>query len=190
MSLDKSSLRRQFLATRMALEIDFQQEAARAIARHIASLEWFQQAKIIAGYLPIRGEVDPSPILEKARNLGKILCLPVVDKPTGLLGFRVWHEGDRMEKDAYGTPIPPPEATMVIPDLILVALLAFDARGHRLGYGGGYYDRTLAQLRKQNSNLKAIGLAYNMQQVDNLPVEPTDQILDAVVTEKGLQPTS
>lgn len=138
----------------------------------------------VAGYSAIRTELDPQSALERLHALGVRICLPVVQAPATPLLFRVWAPGAAMIEGAFGAMIPSDERP-VTPDLVIVPLLAFDARGYRLGYGGGFYDRTLEVLRAQRS-VVAFGLAYAAQMAASVPVEPTDQPLDAVVTETGV----
>lgn len=139
---------------------------------------------IIAGYSAIRTELDPRPALERLHGLGFRICLPVVEARAMPLRFRPWAPGAEMVVGAYGAMIPADDRP-VAPDLVVVPLLAFDARGYRLGYGGGFYDRTLQVLRAQRP-VSALGLAYGAQQVASVPVEATDQPLDAVITETGV----
>lgn len=136
----------------------------------------------ISFYWPIRTEIDPRPTLH-ALSESHTLCLPVVVGPGQPLTFRRWCPGAAMEEGAYGAAIPadPDEVT---PEILIVPLAAFDARGYRLGYGGGFYDRTLERLRKAGP-VTAIGFAFAAQQVDAVPREPTDQPLDVIVTEDG-----
>lgn len=139
--------------------------------------------QIVAGYRPIRSEIDPTPLLRAASAQGAQLCLPVVETADSPLRFRAWAPGDPLAKGAFGVEIPA-DGPWVEPDLVIVPLLAFDGSGARLGYGGGFYDRTLAGLRAART-IRAVGLAYAAQQVETIPVEPTDQRLDGVATENG-----
>jgi len=139
---------------------------------------------VVSGYWPIRTEIDPRPALE-ALAASRRIVLPVVEGPGRPLGFRYWSPGAELIPGAFGAAIPAREAGAE-PEILIVPLLAFDARGYRLGYGGGYYDRTLEKLRTLRPTV-AIGFAFAAQEVAELPVEPTDQRLDMVVTEKGLR---
>lgn len=138
------------------------------------------RGQIIAAYFPIRDEISP---LDAARDLAadNQLCLPVVAARDQALIFRPWKMDAPLTRGAFGTMIPEGGAD-VTPDIVIVPLVAFDASGHRLGYGGGYYDRSLAALRARGA-LRAIGLAYGDQYCPDLPTLPTDQRLDAIVTE-------
>jgi 5-formyltetrahydrofolate cyclo-ligase len=139
---------------------------------------------VVSGYWPMGDEADVIPLLAQLSARGCGTALPVVvGKDVGLV-FRRWQPGDALEAGTYGTHHPRPAASEAIPDLLLVPLLAFDRRGRRLGYGGGYYDRTLAALRAQRPVL-AVGIAFAAQEVEMLPDGPYDQRLDWVVTEQG-----
>ncbi|WP_339107878.1 5-formyltetrahydrofolate cyclo-ligase [Thioclava sp. GXIMD4216] len=137
--------------------------------------------QIVAGYMPIRTELDPRPAL--LRHDGP-LCLPVVEAEARPLSFRPWSAEAEMIPGAFGAAIPAATAT-VCPQVVVVPLLAFDRRGFRLGYGGGFYDRTLEGLR-QRGPVTAIGFAFAAQEMARVPVEATDQPLDLMVTETGV----
>ncbi len=138
--------------------------------------------KPLAGYYPIGTEASPLPALGSI-GLNAPLCLPVVLGPNQPLEFRRWGPGSAMEEGSFGVPIPVRRDTLE-PEVLIVPLLAYDRRGYRLGYGGGFYDRTLEQLRSRRPTL-AIGFAYAAQEVDKVPTEPTDQPLDLIITENG-----
>lgn len=140
---------------------------------------------VVAGYWPMGGELDVRPLLEAAHAAGARVALPVVAERHAALEFRAWRPGDVLEGGAHGTVHPPAAAPALVPDVLLVPLLAFDGRGWRLGYGGGYYDRTLAALRAERSVL-AVGVGFAAQRLDAVPHEPTDQRLDRILTELGL----
>jgi 5-formyltetrahydrofolate cyclo-ligase len=131
----------------------------------------------------MRGEIDVLPVLSVLAERGQVTALPAVVDRKAPLVFRRWVPGDALEDGLYGTRHPLAEAEAVRPVLLLVPLLAFDRKGVRLGYGGGFYDRTLAALRAVGP-VVAVGVAYAGQEVDALPAEPHDERLDWVVTEK------
>ena len=141
---------------------------------------------IVAGYLQRGSEIDPLPALKSLRNGGYRLALPVVTAKNAPLVFRAWAPDDPVTPDAQGLPAPLPSSPEIVPEVVFVPLVAFDSRGHRLGTGAGYYDRTLPGLRAQNSKLLAVGLAFSIQQERELPHEATDVPLDAVITERGV----
>lgn len=138
----------------------------------------------MAGYWPIRTEIDPRPVMEALAG-SRTLCLPVVDGPGLPLTFRRWQPGAAMEEGAFGAAVPA-RGDAVVPRSLIVPCLAFDDRGYRLGYGGGFYDRTLARLRKEGPVL-AVAFAYEVQRAEELPIETADEPLDAIVTEAGLR---
>ncbi|MDJ0938000.1 MAG: 5-formyltetrahydrofolate cyclo-ligase [Kiloniellales bacterium] len=137
----------------------------------------------VSGYWPLRDELDPRPILSALATRGQRLCLPVVVESGAPLVFRGWKPDVSLEPAAFGTQVPGADCPVLEPDLLLVPLLAFDRRGFRLGYGGGFYDRTLATLRGRRPVL-AVGLAFAAQEVDAVPVEAGDEPLDWIVTER------
>ncbi len=139
----------------------------------------------IAGYAAIGDEADPSGIMALARGRGHRVALPRVAATAAPLVFHLWNPGDPLLPGPHGTRHPAENAVLVQPGLLLVPLLAFDRAGHRLGYGGGYYDRTLAALRRRNRGILAVGLAFAAQEVGHLPHEPYDEPLDWIVTERG-----
>jgi 5-formyltetrahydrofolate cyclo-ligase len=145
------------------------------------------EGAIVAGYFPFRDEADPRALMDVFAAKGHPLALPCVESGRPLV-FRAWKMGDAMHTNpmAYNIPEPSPSAPAVTPALVLVPLLAFDAVGHRLGYGGGYYDRTLDAMRRQVPVL-AVGVAYAGQEIATLPREPHDHALDGVITETGLR---
>ena len=158
--------------------------AARRVAAHVlANLGPLRDISCVAGYLPIGSELDPRPLLLALHGLGVPLAMPVVTAPDAPLVFRPWTPGMATARSNFGVE-EPQSGEAVVPDLLLVPLLAFDSRGHRLGYGGGFYDRTLAGLRAVGP-VRAFGLAYAAQEVPGVPSGGHDARLDAIVTERG-----
>ncbi len=139
-------------------------------------------ADCIAGYWPINSEIDVIPLLIRLHKLGFKLCLPIVQARTKILDFRSWCPADALEKRAFGIHVPKAVKPKVIPQLLIVPLVAFDEKGNRLGYGGGYYDSTLFGMAK--SRPIAIGAAFEDQCVEDVPTDPHDVPLDWVITEK------
>ena len=162
---------------------------AEIISNHFYS--WFKNQKNIyslAFYYPINTEVDPFPIarLLKERNLN--YCLPVVQKLNSPLIFREWKEDTKLVLSNFGAKIPS-EGELIVPDLMLIPLLAYDDFGYRLGYGGGFYDRTILNF-KQNVEKKifTVGLAFSCQKYSGkLPIDKNDKKIDSVLTEKGFK---
>lgn len=140
-------------------------------------------ADATAGYRPIRGELDPTPLMRALHERGLPLAVPVIDAADAPLRFRIWTPDSAMIEGPFGAAIPA-EGAWVEPALLITPLLAFDRSGARLGYGGGYYDRTLAALRARGAG-RAIGFAYAAQEVAAIPHAREDQSLDGVVTERG-----
>jgi len=131
----------------------------------------------------MRGEVDPAPVLEALAARGIASALPVVEGREQPLVFRRWSPGEALVAGDFKTLCPPASHAAVAPTVLIVPVLAFDRSGARLGYGGGFYDRTLARLRAR-SPIYAIGLAYAFQETETLPVIETDQRLDAIATDQ------
>ncbi|MGE0724985.1 MAG: 5-formyltetrahydrofolate cyclo-ligase, partial [Alphaproteobacteria bacterium] len=140
---------------------------------------------IVSGFLAIGAEIDPWPLMARLATSGVALALPVVVRRGAPLDFRAWREGDPLERRPMGLSEPGPAAPLVEPDLLLVPLLAFDDRGGRLGYGAGFYDRTIQRLRARR-RVRAIGLAFEGQRVARVPTGPEDAPLDAIVTEAAV----
>jgi 5-formyltetrahydrofolate cyclo-ligase len=137
---------------------------------------------IVSGFWPMGPEIDIRPLLHALHDRGHPTALPVTPKRGNPLAFRRWRPGDELARGPMGTSQPGPEAEALTPDYLLVPLLAFDRRGNRLGYGGGYYDRTLAAL----AGATAVGCAYAAQELDEVPAGPEDARLDAIATQAGL----
>lgn len=161
-----------------------QPDAGRALVAHFPDAAWPALHAVVAGYRPVRGEMDPAPLMETFLLEQALLALPVVTGPEQALQFRSYAPGDTLIRGAFGIEEPEPRKPVLTPSLVLVPLVAFDSRCHRLGYGGGYYDRTLAALRA-NGPVIAVGLAYEAQRVARLPAGSHDRVLDYVVTESG-----
>ena len=177
----KADLRAAALAARDALSAEHRAAAAQAIAGRGLPFE-ITPGAIVAGYSPIRSEVDPAPLMRKLAAQGAQLALPVITARGQSLRFRAWSPGDRLLQGPLGILEPSPGAAEIIPDIVLVPLAAFDRAGHRIGYGAGHYDRTLAQLHK-SKGFTAIGLAFAAQQVKTVPALQHDVALDYVLTE-------
>jgi 5-formyltetrahydrofolate cyclo-ligase len=137
---------------------------------------------VVGGYHALPEEADPAGLLAALAALGCHIAFPRVAAKGRPLEFHRIADGEMLAKGSYGIHEPPEHWPRAVPDLVLVPLLAFDAAGHRLGYGGGFYDRTLALL-----TARAVGIAYAGQQVDFLPRHAHDYRLDAVLTEQGLK---
>jgi 5-formyltetrahydrofolate cyclo-ligase len=133
------------------------------------------------------GEMDPAPLLHALLQRGHAVALPVVVARDAPLAFRAWHAGMVLEPGVLGIPVPPASSPLVVPDVLLVPLIAFDALGRRLGQGGGFYDRTLARRRAEGPGVLALGLAFAVQEIPEVPEEAFDERLDGIITEAGLR---
>ena len=135
----------------------------------------------MSGFMPIRTEIDPLPAMEEAAAHGPV-GVPVIEAAGKPLKFSRWEPGCTLKDGPFGAMIPETD-DFFEPEILIVPLVAFDRHGGRLGYGGGFYDRTIEKLRAKRPTL-AIGFAYAAQEAENLPLEPTDQPLDMMVTER------
>src|SRR5262249_563466 len=171
-------------AWRGALDPEVKEAAARAVAElGLSFLPPLPAASVVSAFAPLAEEF---PIWPLVRRLGRqfALALPVIEGKSKPLIFRAFHPGEALERGVWGIAEPKPHKPALDPDLLLVPLLAFDRQGWRLGYGGGYFDRTLRGLRARKS-LVAVGVAHNQQAVDALPHLDYDERLDWVLTPSG-----
>ncbi|HAT07931.1 MAG TPA: 5-formyltetrahydrofolate cyclo-ligase [Rhodobiaceae bacterium] len=173
---EKDTMRQSMLAARRS-HADAQGGEAAALTEHAEKM----LGHYIAAYLPIGGEIDPRPLMQALRRQGSAICLPVCADDEAAMIFRCYCEGDALIPDEMGNAAPRATAQQVTPDIVLLPLLAFDGTGNRLGRGGGFYDRTLAKLRRVGA-CRFIGLAFDMQMVDKCTVEPHDEALHGVAT--------
>ncbi len=180
---DKLTLRREALARRAAIAPEARERAAAALERIGLSFLGLRGPAVISGYHAIGEELDVLPLLGRLIREGHEIGLPVVRKDRPLI-FRRWTPETEMVRGAMGILRPSPEAPEVRPSVLLVPLAAFDTRGFRVGYGGGYYDRTLSNLRAQDS-VTAVGVAFAEQEVERVPDEPHDERLDWMLTPEG-----
>ncbi len=181
----KTNLRTQALARRGLVTAGEAKAFAKRLAEIGAGLVAEHRASVVSGFWPIKDEVSTLPLLERLAGQGIATALPVMvgrDKP---LTFRAWKPGEPLAEVQMKIMEPPPEAPEVLPDLLFVPLAAFDRKGGRLGYGAGYYDRTLAKLRGLK-RIVAVGVAFEVQELQDLPQEPHDEPLDYVLTERIL----
>lgn len=155
---------------------------AAEIARRFFEAAPLDAGDVVSAYWPMRSEIDPRPLLAEASARGHVCGLPVVAQQAAPLVFRRWLPGDALVAGSFGEETPSPDAPEVTPTVLVVPLLAFDRRGYRLGYGGGFYDRTLATLRAPGKAFAA-GIAFAAQELPEVPIEDTDERLDVVLTE-------
>jgi 5-formyltetrahydrofolate cyclo-ligase len=140
---------------------------------------------ILSGFSPLKSEINPVPLMRAFAAVGARLALPVVAGKGRPLTMRAWSFGDPLFPGVWGIREPPPEAPEVFPDILIVPLLAFDRAGHRVGYGAGYYDMTIARLRGMKT-VTAIGIAYAAQEIGDVPATERDAVLDLVLTEREI----
>lgn len=183
LSDQKKALRREAFARRKAAHADGAAKAAAATA-HVLGSGLVAAGAVVSAYLPIRTEIDCSALMVVLHGRGNRLCVPVIDGPGLPLRFREWRPGVALETGSFDVQIPV-DGAWLEPDCLIAPLVAFDAGCWRLGYGGGFYDRTLAKLRALRPT-RAIGFAYAAQEMPEVPRDATDQRLDAVATEAGV----
>jgi 5-formyltetrahydrofolate cyclo-ligase len=181
---DKRAARTRALARRASAFAAHGATAGESLAAHGLSFLQIAPGAVVSGFSAIRDEIDPAALLARLGGEGYRLCLPVMQGKGLPLVFRAWSPGDAMGKVQWGIAEPLPDKPVLEPDVVLVPLLAFDATGYRLGYGGGFYDRTLARLRATKPVI-AIGVAYDELKVDAVPHQVYDQPLDWVLTPSG-----
>jgi 5-formyltetrahydrofolate cyclo-ligase len=184
--VNKSTLRSIVKALRAAIPPDARQAAAERIAAHgLAFLPVPPPpGSVIGGFMPIGEEISPLPLMLKLQAQGYALALPVMRGKSAPLEFRAYAPGDALAAAVWGIREPLADKPVVLPDIVLTALLAFDDQGFRLGYGGGYYDRTLAALKRVKP-VTAIGLAFDEQRVDAVPRLDYDEPLNWILTPTG-----
>lgn len=179
----KNRLRKRALASRIELA-QASPGASRALIDHFPDTVWPAVHTVVAGYWPVRGEIDPRPLMETFMLEQAQLALPLVAGKDAPLQFRAWSPGDTLETGAFGIDVPDARKPLLVPALVLVPLAAFDRKCHRIGYGAGFYDRTLSALRA-NGPVVAVGLAYEGQRTGQIPAGRHDVALDYVVTEQA-----
>jgi 5-formyltetrahydrofolate cyclo-ligase len=178
----KTELRKAALARRDALGADVRAAAAQAIAARPFPMP-VPPGAIVSGFMPLKSEINPLPLMRTLAEAGAKLALPIVAGKGKPLTMRAFTFGDVLASGVWGIREPKPEAPEVFPDILLVPLLAFDRSGHRIGYGAGYYDMTITALRARKS-VAAVGIAFAAQEVAQVPSTPRDARLDLVLTER------
>lgn len=182
----KKMMRAEALARRDALDEFRRVEAAFAMAETAKRALRFVPGTVVSGFWPMRSEVDVRPMMFALREMGARLCLPAILDRTTIV-FRELVAGAPMIDMGFGTQGPHAEAEILDPALMLVPLAAFDRRGHRLGYGAGYYDRAIARLEAGGAAPRLVGIAFDCQEVARVPDEPHDVPLPEMITERGLR---
>jgi 5-formyltetrahydrofolate cyclo-ligase len=178
----KAQLRHDAMARRDAMLPEVRQRAAEAIAARAFPVA-IAPGTIVSGFMPLASEINPLPLMQRLAGQGARLALPAIAGRGKPLIIRAWEFGAPLERGQWGTREPKPDAVEVEPDILLVPLLAFDRTGHRVGYGAGYYDLTIAQLHARKP-VTAVGLAFAIQEVPAVPATPRDSRLDLVLTER------
>ncbi len=178
----KAELRAEALLQRDTLPAAIRAEAAEQIAARAFPVA-VTPGTIVSGFMPLKSEINPVPLMRKLAGAGAKLALPAIAGRGKPLIMRAYSFGDELARGQWGIREPRPEAGDVAPDILLVPLLAFDRAGHRIGYGAGYYDMTIGALRAKKP-VTAIGLAYAVQEIREVPITPRDARLDFVLTER------
>ena len=178
----KAILRKEMITRRDALSEHQRAAAAKAIASRPFPAD-FAAGAVVSGFSPLASEIDPRPLMQKLARQGAQLALPVVAGRGLPLIFRAWSPGEALVAGGWGIQVPKDDALVVEPDVLIVPLLAFDRRGHRLGYGAGYYDLSLTALRAKKE-IVAVGIGFAAQEVSEIPISPRDARLDLMLTEQ------
>ena len=185
----KAAQRKLAKEARAALGATARRDASAALA--VGALDFLgplQAGTCVGGFMPIGEEISPLPLMARLRALGCELALPVMQGKAAPLEFRCYRQGDALATAVWGIREPLPDKAVVWPDIVLTALLAFDDQGYRLGYGGGYYDRTIHALRRVKKFI-TVGLAFDEQRVDAVPHLDYDERLDWILTPSGARRT-
>jgi len=180
---DKRTLRSAMLAWRGGLDEEERRAAAAGLVETWRLERPVETPTVVSGFWPMAEELDIRPLMIELHNQGCQLALPVVVAKRQPLVFRAWRPGDPLEAGVFGTLHPSPKREVVEPDALIVPLLACDEEGWRLGYGGGFYDRTLEALRAKKI-VTAVGVGFNAQLLPEVPHGPSDQRLDWLLTDK------
>jgi 5-formyltetrahydrofolate cyclo-ligase len=177
----RRSMREALLSARSAIGDERRARDDEAICARLATVVAASSPRVVAAYWPVRGEPDLAALLRELAAAGHRLALPVVDAPAMPLRFVAWAPGDALIAGPWGIPRPASEET-VVPDLLVIPCVGFDARCYRIGYGGGFYDRTLAALAAEGVRPRSVGVAYDAAQVDDIIPAHHDVALSIVVT--------
>ncbi|MCF6343581.1 MAG: 5-formyltetrahydrofolate cyclo-ligase [Devosiaceae bacterium] len=182
--INKSELRNEAKAKRAALSSNFMLQAANQAAEIFLQNIPLEKVNVIAAYYAMNNELKILPLVEKLWAKNKQICLPSVIENNQPMIFRAWQRGDELIDGAHNIKVPDENAPILVPDIIIMPLVAFDKKGNRLGYGKGYYDRTIAQMDKKPL---LVGYAYSVQEVEKIEHESHDVPLDYLVSEKEVR---
>jgi 5-formyltetrahydrofolate cyclo-ligase len=184
----RSAERKQLRAARQALGVEARVQIGAALGLHLRALLKQQfgdlRGRVFSGYWPIKGEPDLRPVMADLHAAGVVVCLPLVEQKAAPLVFRRWTPETRMLRGDWDIPVPPPEAEVCTPDISLAPLVGWDGNGYRLGYGGGYFDRTLAALAPRPFS---IGIGFQSARLATIFPQPHDIVLNVILTEAGIQ---
>lgn len=186
MTNNKKTLRQEALARRDRMRQEQRVIISQKLVDELQKLLAILKGKTVAGFWPIKSEIDPRPIMLALKEHGFKLALPAIIDKTKMV-FRIFEDEGKLVDMGFGTVGPSEDAQIVAPETLLVPLSAFDSKGNRIGYGAGYYDRAIASLRENGHNPLLIGLAFDCQEVSSIPAEPHDQKLAMILTESGLR---
>jgi 5-formyltetrahydrofolate cyclo-ligase len=178
----KAAIRRDARARRDALPPDMRAAAAQAIAARPFPVA-VSPGMIVSGFMPMKSEINPLPLMRALADAGARLALPVVAGRGKPLVMRAYALGETLGAGVWGIREPKPDAPEVLPDVVIVPLLVFARDGHRIGYGAGYYDMTIAGLRAKKT-IHAVGIGFAAQEIASVPSTPRDARLDLVLTER------
>ena len=173
---------------RQALSVEDRAAVGTALARHLREVLSTRfvgaQGRVVSTYWPIKGEPDLRPLMAELHRAGVTVCLPIVEQKAAPLVFRCWTPETRMVRGDWNIPVPPPDAEILLPDITLAPLVGWDGAGFRLGYGGGYFDRTLAALAPRPFT---IGIGFQSSRLVSIYPQPHDIPLDIILTKEGVQ---
>lgn len=179
---DKKSIRKEYISNKENLTSSVVDRLSQIICDSVYSHIDLQGKAVVAGYHPINNEVDILPLLFRLNQHNITTCLPTIVGKNQPLIFKKWSHGEQLINSKFFN-IKEPDAKIIKPEIIIAPLVAFDNEKNRLGYGGGFYDRTLDYFHKNNHHVTTIGVAYSLQKHNQLPTEKTDHKLDVIITE-------
>lgn len=180
----KIALRKRALLAARASSAAYGDEAGERVAKAFLGAIALPSESVVSGYAPLKSEIDPMPLLRRLAQRGHVVTLPFIEAPGKPLRFKRWRPGDPLVSGQFGARHPAGDVDFLDPDLLVIPLLAFDSDGYRLGRGGGFYDRTIAEL-KARKPVQTVGLAFSAQLILKVPRESHDERLDWIVTEEG-----
>ena len=185
-ALWRRQARDRLIMQRMAIGAEQRRRWSGENERRLAALLGGLAGQVVGLYWPHRAEIDPRPLADEIRSAGRIVALPAIIERHGPLEYRTWQKGAEMERGLYDVPVPQARA-IVRPDIMVVPLVGFDAANYRLGYGGGYFDRTLAALEPRPVT---VGVGFEASLLDTIHPQQHDVAMDFIVTEAKLRPAS